>query len=163
LLHVRTQGGGDRPEVRLDLDPRVEVSCVSLASLEQRGGGLELTLDAAMEELTAAPVVGAEQSWKQPSRELGEGAMGADPCCRKWKKKGGAVGKGLCLLPSAGRSNGGEGLLLKAVLAAAIGGHERHAAELSFLRDIERNTYWVTVFIVFCLESDLDQCRKYLP
>jgi hypothetical protein len=95
--------------------------------------------------------------------ELGEGAMGVDPCCRRWKKKGGVVGKGLCLMSSAGRSSGGEGLLLKAVLPAAIGGHGRHAAELSFLRDTENNTHWTTVFVVFCLESNLDHCRKYLP
>jgi hypothetical protein len=76
------------------------------------------------------------------------------------EEKRGALEKGLYLLRSAGRSNGGEGLLLKAVLAAAISGH---AAELSFLRDTERNTYWTAVFIVFYLESDLDHCRKYLP
>jgi hypothetical protein len=84
--------------------------------------------------------------------ELGEGAMGADPCCRRWNKRGDVVGKGLCLLPSAGRSSGGEGLLLKAVLAAAIGEHGWHAAELSFLRGTEKNTHWTAVYVVFCLE-----------
>jgi hypothetical protein len=54
-------------------------------------------------------------------------------------------------------------MLLKAVLAAGIGGHGRHAAELSFLRDTKNNTHWMAVFVVFCLESNLDRCRKYLP
>jgi hypothetical protein len=79
------------------------------------------------------------------------------------RKRGGAVGNGLCLLPSAGRSSGGEGLLLKAVLAAAIGGHGWHAVELSFLRDTKKNMHWTTVFVIFCLESNHDHCRKYLP
>jgi hypothetical protein len=38
--------------------------------------------------------------------ELGEGAMGADPCCRRWKK-GGAMGRELPA-PALNQRRGGE-------------------------------------------------------
>jgi hypothetical protein len=35
--------------------------------------------------------------------------------------------------------------------------------ELVFLMDEATNTQWAAIFGVFCLDSDLSQCKRYVP
>jgi hypothetical protein len=54
-------------------------------------------------------------------------------------------------------------VVLKAVLYATIGGVGGGLQSTSFLRDKETNTHWAAVFVIFCLKSDLDHFRRYVP
>jgi hypothetical protein len=88
------------------------------AALWPRSRGREFgwssTLDAAMEgspsrakyQRRACCRAMGEAGSAMAMEELGEGAMGADPCCRRWKK-GGAMGRELPA-PALNQRRGGE-------------------------------------------------------
>jgi hypothetical protein len=57
----------------------------------------------------------------------------------------------------------GMAVVLKVVLAAAIGGVGGGLQSTSFLKGKATNTHWAAVFVIFCLESDVDHCRRYVP
>jgi hypothetical protein len=101
-------------------------------------------------------------------------AMGALVLCGLDQRRGKTPGGRFCAkeqreealkeLLRAGRGSraGRWSCCFKGVLAAAIGGPGR-LLQSSECTETERSTHWIDVFGVFCFDSDLGQCRRYVP
>jgi hypothetical protein len=94
----------------------------------------------------------AGRPWEQGSRAGEMTAMGGACCCREGE--GGRRGE---------EGSRAGGLPFKEALAAAIGGRGRQCCRAPICTATEEGTHWTNVFGIFCLDSDPDHCRRFVP
>jgi hypothetical protein len=117
-------------------------------------GGLQfsqrwLALPTAASRTTAA-MDGSSQEWEGQRWERGEGMENFGEC------------PGAVYIDGGGRE-GSDRRGQWQVRALLIGGRGRLPARARVCPATEEGTHWTNVFGIFCLDSDPDHCRRFVP
>ena len=124
-----------------------------LKEVAERHGFLQdwpMSLPTMEEHATNAAMDGSSREWEGQRWERGEGMENIGEC------------SGAVYIDGGGRE-GSDRKGQWQVRALLIGGRGRLPARAPVCTATEEGTHWTNVFGIFCLDSDPDHCRRFVP